>query len=226
MLDEMDFMRLDYEKVREFMIKKKDNQVKYAIIIVSVLSIAFGLILKTDIVARELILILPLLIISFGLRFQYLNEGIEIQSKYLSNLEEDIVEKFKAVENGKHISTKWTGFQHFWDEKHRRWKVLIYDIGSKWLLFVGVPMTIAIIYCFLRIIEILGGGLSSLVSILSLCFYITIVLGCLAVIIITFIFYVVGYYRENQKRIKEEICSSKKPLINIIKRLMDCNNKR
>ena len=200
MVDEIDFMKMDYELLRKTMDNRFENQVKYFTIIITIFSIIYGVIFQTKL-ALDMVLILPLLILPFGLRFQYLNEGIEIISNYLSELEWSIKIKNES-QNNKY--KYWSGYQNFWNKEHRRWKILVYDMGSKWLLFIFVPMIIAVVYCFLRLNGAIPGVLNS-----GRFFYAIVASLYLGCIVFTFWFYLYAYLNKHRDDIKKELCKKK-----------------
>ncbi len=136
----------EYGSLRGELVRVFERELKLFTVIISVLGVIYGITFAYA-EARDLILFMPLIILSLGLRFQYENYGIFEIGKYLQKLEEQIKEKMSYEE--------WTGWQNHWDSNQDKIKILVYDVGSKWLLFIAIPMIVSVLYSWVELFDIM-----------------------------------------------------------------------
>lgn len=188
MVDEKEVMLTEFKDLRERMKNHFDRQLKLFSIIISALGVIYGIIFAYA-AARDLILLIPAIILPLGLRFQSESYGIEIIGEYLETLEAKMKEVISC--------NRWEGYQTYWNKNHSELKMLTYDVGSKWLLFIAVPMSVSILYSYVVLFNI--ANMSKLPSELNFIHWISILFyGFL--IVSTF-----GYFILYKKIYKEEI---------------------
>jgi hypothetical protein len=150
--DVLEVMVTEYKVLREELYKIYDHQIRIFAIIVSALGLIYGIVIANE-NARNLILLIPIIFFPLGLRFQYTARGAVILSEYLKRLESQI-EKKKEKSDWK----GWVGFQNYYmSEKHSKLIDYIYDASARWLMFIVMPMGIAVWYSFTNNIVIFLG---------------------------------------------------------------------
>lgn len=137
--ESIEVMLTEYKTIRKHITESIDHQLKIYSIIVTALGVIYGIIFAYN-EARDLILLIPLIILPLGLRFQFEDYAVDEYGKYLLKLEEKIQKKDTLLADG------WEGWQHHWLKNKNEWLVLLYSVGSKWLLFILIPMGVSILY--------------------------------------------------------------------------------
>lgn len=151
MADNLDVMLKENEILRQHMDDNFDHQIQMFTIIVSALGVIYG-IAFAYIQARDLILLIPFITSILGLRSQYSNYVIGILGSYLEELEEKIKNALPADKRD------WIGWQNNWKSKKDESKILAFDVLSKWLLFITLPMGISIYFSYLVISNFIKSG--------------------------------------------------------------------
>ena len=89
-------------------------------------------------------MLIPLTIFPLGLRFHYSTRGVILLGRYLTELERQIKKKKNYVD-----WKGWTGYQNYYSSKgHSKIIDGVYDASARWLMFIAIPMGIAIWYSF------------------------------------------------------------------------------
>jgi len=152
----------------------------------------------------DLILLVPIIFFPLALRFQYENYGIEKTGEYLIEVEKQIK---MIVRN-----PSWEGWQNHWENlgTEKDWSILIYDIFSKWLLFILIPVGIAIFYSFVVIFRGIKSGVSPILNelisdtALITCFHKILLIVYIFSFIFTLIHFMIRKYLEYMSKKKNE----------------------
>jgi len=84
--NELKVLLTEHKELRNHINENKNHQIKMFTIVISALGIIYGIIFAYD-KAHDLILIIPLIFLTLGLRFQYEKYGIWIIGNYLMQIE-------------------------------------------------------------------------------------------------------------------------------------------
>jgi len=142
--DVLEVMITEYKILRDEMYKNFDHQIRIFAIVVSALGVIYGIIFANK-DAYDLFLFIPLISIPLFLRFEFSVKGVIIYGKYLEILENQI----KKINNKKDWKC-WTGYQNYYEKEHSYLIDKIYDFSARWLMFIFMPMVIAIWYSFTK----------------------------------------------------------------------------
>jgi len=144
----LDVLLTEYRVLRDGLTKNFDHEIQIFTIVISILGIIYGIIFAYKV--YDLLLFIPIIILPLALKFKYKwDGGVKKFSEYLSQIEEQIK---KIIENQ---NKEWTGFQHFWHNKE--WKnernkiIKKYDLSSKCLIFVFIPVGVSFLYSLIII---------------------------------------------------------------------------
>ena len=167
----------EYKELRNHINENKNHQIQLFTIIISALGVIYGIIFANA-TAHDLILILPLIILVLGLRFQYESHGVDIIGGYLKQIEDQIRTEIPYPE--------WNGYQNYYVKHKNNWKGWIYDDLSKYLLFVFIPMSISIYYSKLIINNEITNvnGLPICIYQFSALIYLIFILECLPIVLV------------------------------------------
>ena len=165
----------EYKVLKKHLNLIQDRQTKLYTIIILALIIIYGIVFINPI-GLDLILIIPFLTLAIGLIFQNEKYSIWVIGKYLEKIEKKIGEiigskihneedlkdnndeKSKRYMIGKNI--EWSGFQTYYRTLKEftyegKSKGILYDILPNLLIFIIIPMSISIFYCYLIITNVL-----------------------------------------------------------------------
>jgi hypothetical protein len=150
--DILDVLIMEYNALRDELVKIFDREVQIFSIVISALGVIYGIIFAEKI--YDLILFIPILISPLALKFKYGTYAVGRLGKYLFNIDNNIRAIIKSDEEKYNI--KWIGWQHYWEWEditenkkvffQKEGNVTIYDVSSKWLLFIIIPVFIAFLY--------------------------------------------------------------------------------
>ena len=133
----------EYSTLREELKSKFINQLTIFGIIVSALTLSYSLVFEYW-QARDVLLIIPIITISLGLRAQHSNYGVMLMGEYLEVIEEKLLEYFKKDDDN-----VWIGWQHYWRIRSIDKVVTINDAIPKYLIYFFIPVGIAVFdLCF------------------------------------------------------------------------------
>ena len=139
--NDLEVMTMEYKVLRDELYKIYDIQLKILTIVGSGLGLLYGIAYHYN-VLQYIIYLTPIILTPLGLKFQYNSMGAVYLSDYLK---EELEEKLATLTT----TTKWIGYQHYYDTKRRLWKDILFDGIPKWLIFIGIPMGLAFLYsCF------------------------------------------------------------------------------
>ena len=141
----------EYTALREELKSKFINQLTIFGIIVSALGVSYSIIFQYN-YAKDIVILIPIITISLGLKAQHSNYGVKLLGEYIKALENRIFtylysdlkkEDFK-------LNQMWVGWQHYWNKRQDQSIVNINDALPKHLIYFIIPFGIALIdiYCY------------------------------------------------------------------------------
>jgi len=146
--DQIEVMLTEYKSLRDEIKRNFDLQIKLYGIFVSGLGVVYGLIFKFGV--SDLVLLIPFIFLPLGLRVQHSNYGVKIIGEYLKDKLEPQIKIFM-----KEKKVEWEGWQTFWEKRNLQKVIDSYDTLAKALLFIVIPMGIAILYLLSIILKLI-----------------------------------------------------------------------
>lgn len=139
--------------LRKWVEQSTTHQNELYTLIVTALGVLYGVAFANP-ASNDLVLLIPFIIIILGMKFQFWNFSIGIANVYLFE---------KEIKNQK-------SFQRYIDVFGDKKITFIFDIIPKFLLFIAIPMSVAIIYLITRPSTILDRLINKLVPTLNFSF--------------------------------------------------------
>ena len=211
----LDVMIMEYKSLRGELISIFDREIQLFTIIVSALGVIYGIIFSGGF--YDLILFIPLIIFPLALKYKFGTYGVMRMGKYLLKLENGIKNLINNNEKNNTVGKiNWIGWQHYWEwegNKENKIKyyekegnVILYDVSSKWLLFIIIPTGLAFLYSMIIInpsnFTIITSNITKKISILNNLFHSIIAFIYMTIIIASGIYL---EYKIFKKIVKPEI---------------------
>lgn len=154
----LDVLLTEYKTLREELKTKFINQLTIFGMIVSALGVSYSIIFQFN-YAKDIVILIPIITISLGLRAQHYNYGVTLLNEYVKTLETRINYILYDGKNKKELKSydKWVGWQHYWEYRNKDINknnkidiVKINDALPKFLIYFFIPFVVAAIdiYCY------------------------------------------------------------------------------
>jgi hypothetical protein len=123
------------EWVMEYLKKSPEHRIALFTVIVTALGVLYSIAFTKDGLS-DIFLIIPFIMLALGMQYKYFQNSVRRASKYLQETHPD---------DFIHLSGKY---------EEDAWKTLVFDVISKWLLFIGIPMATGISYSAIYLLNI------------------------------------------------------------------------
>jgi hypothetical protein len=138
-------MNEDENREREYIrVAFQDSQkIRFQLftLIVTVFGVLYGIAL-TGRIASDFILLIPFIIIIIGMRLKFYDYQVKIAGDYLDEKDKNSPEEYLK------------GYSKYSKDHSSQLMITLFDVLPKWLLFIFIPMTIAIIYSWVIVFKI------------------------------------------------------------------------
>lgn len=121
----------DEQIILAFLRDSEKNRIQLFTLIVAAFGVLYGIAFTVN-VASDIFLLIPFIIIILGMRLKFYDDSV----MKVANFKEEQDDKNKVP----------SPLRDYMKEHSSKIKILVFDVIPKWMLFIAIPMTIAIIY--------------------------------------------------------------------------------